>query len=117
MFKISIFTTVKKLKFKISTGLSIAILLASLLPALHSLSHDTSFADDDLNSVHYSSIDAKFGCDLCFFHFSTSTSPKICSYSLYMPFKGEVYYVSFKDKVSISQNRLFHLRAPPALIG
>lgn len=104
-------------KVNISRFLSIAILLASLLPALHALSHETSFGDNDLSSVHFSHMDAKASCDVCSFHMASSDFPEFYSYTLYSPIKEEIYIVSLEDKVNPFPFRLFQLRAPPVVIG
>ncbi|PKD21664.1 hypothetical protein APR41_01375 [Salegentibacter salinarum] len=107
----------ERIKINISAFLGIAILIASLLPALHSLSHETSLAEDDISSVHISHLDAELGCDVCSFHLTTSDVPEFYSYTLYAPLKEEIYIVSLEDKVNPYPFRLFQLRAPPAMIG
>lgn len=114
---ISKFAKVEKIKIKISSFLGIAILLASLLPALHSLSHETSFPDDEMNLVHFSDLDTNAGCGVCSFHLSTSSFPEFYSFTLYAPLQEEIYIISLEDKVNPFPFRLFQLRAPPAMIG
>lgn len=107
----------EKLKINISSILGIALLIASILPALHSLSHETSSASDDISSIHFSDMDSKIDCDLCSFHLTTFDFPEFYSYTLYIPLKEEVYIISLEDKVNPFPFRLFQLRAPPAVIG
>ncbi|MDT0678534.1 hypothetical protein [Autumnicola musiva] len=107
----------EKLRTKICLLLGGIILSACILPALHSLSHETSFGDTDISSVHFSDMDAKADCDFCSFHLTTSDFPEFYSYTLYTPLKEEIYRVSLEDKVNPFPFRLFQLRAPPALIG
>lgn len=107
----------QKFKVNISRFISIAILLASLLPALHWLSHETTFGDNERNLDYYSDLDSKADCDLCSFHLNTSDFPEFHSYTLYIPLKEEVYIISLEDKVNPYPFRLFQLRAPPVLLG
>ncbi|MDT0678496.1 hypothetical protein [Autumnicola musiva] len=106
-----------KLRTKICLLLGGIILSACILPALHSLSHETSFGGKDISSILYSEMDAKGDCDLCLFHLTTSDFPEFFSYTLCIPLKEDIYIVSLEDKVNPFPFRLFQLRAPPALIG
>tara|TARA_Y100000588_G_C13940332_1_gene789755 strand:+ start:32 stop:352 length:321 start_codon:yes stop_codon:yes gene_type:complete len=105
----------KQLNAHISTILSIVILAASLLPALHAFDHEISSEDNSALTVEFTK--ASIDCDLCDFHIANIDAPSIFSYELYTPQKETVYAISLAETVNLFPNRLFSLRAPPAVIS
>ncbi|WP_037318192.1 hypothetical protein [Salegentibacter sp. Hel_I_6] len=104
----------KQISAHISTILSIVILAASLLPALHAFDHDIiSESDSSVINITKTSID----CDLCDFQVANSDAPSIVTYEIYTPQKETVYAISLAETVNLFPNRLFSLRAPPAVIS
>jgi len=105
----------KQISAHISTILSIVILAASLLPALHAFDHDIISESDSSSVININK--ASMDCDLCNFHFDNTDAPSIFTYEIYNPQKETVYAISLAETVNLFPNRLFSLRAPPAVIG
>lgn len=105
----------KKLSVHISTILSIVILAASLLPALHAFDHEVSLKNDKTLSVDFKN--ASIDCDLCDLHIANSDAPFIFTYKIHTPQRETVIAISLAETVNLFPNRLFSLRAPPAVIS
>ncbi|MBZ9730214.1 hypothetical protein LB467_11000 [Salegentibacter sp. JZCK2] len=105
----------KKISVHISTILSIVILAASLLPALHAFDHEVSSESDKALSVEFTK--ASLDCDLCDFHIANTDAPSIFTYKIHTPQKETVNAISLAETVNLFPNRLFSLRAPPAVIS
>ncbi len=104
-----------KLSVHIAYILSIVLLVASLLPALHVFSHETSSKSD--TSITQDFTNALIDCDLCDFHIAKNDGPVLFTYQIYAPLKATVHGISLAETVNLFPNTLFSLRAPPALIG
>lgn len=105
----------KQVSVHISTILSIVILVASLLPALHMFEHERSSNDGISLSKEFHK--AAIDCDLCDFHLTNSDAPTVYSYELFTPQKETVYAISLAETVNLFPEPLFSLRAPPAVIS
>lgn len=104
-----------EVKTYISTILSIAILVASLLPALHVFDHKISSNEDTAltHEISQYSVD----CELCDFRIAQVDAPSIFSFEA-LPLKKEtVYSISLAQTVNLFPNPLFSLRAPPVVIS
>lgn len=106
--------SMKILSAHISYILSIVILVASLLPALHAFEHEVSSKSD--KSLTQDFANASLDCDLCDFHIANTAGPVIFSYKVHPPQKEAVYTISLTETVNLFPNPLFSLRAPPAVI-
>lgn len=102
-------------KTYISSILSVVILIASLLPALHVFEHDKSVTHDHNTAEKISAV--TLDCDLCDFHFTSLVAPAVYAYELYIPLKESVYSISLTQTVNLFPDRLFSLRAPPVVIS
>lgn len=105
----------KQIGAHISTILSIVILAASLLPALHAFDHEIVSESDNTSAINITK--AATDCDLCNFHIDNTEAPSIFTYEVYTPQKETVYAISLTETVNLFPNRLFSLRAPPAVIS
>lgn len=105
----------KQISVHISTILGIVILAASLLPALHAFHHEVSSESNSAISIEFTQ--ASIDCDVCDFHISNIDVPSIFTYEIYTPQKETVYAISLAETVNLFPNRLFSLRAPPAVIS
>lgn len=105
----------KKISVHISYILSIVILVASLLPALHAFDHEVTSKND--KSLTQDFTKASIDCDLCDFHIANTDGPVIFTYKVHIPQKETVYAISLAETVNLFPNPLFSLRAPPAAIG
>lgn len=105
----------KEVRTYFSVILSIAILVASLLPALHLLDHElTSQKDTSLtHQLSKTSID----CELCDFRIVPADAPGMHSYEIYSPIKETVRTTSLAETVNLFASPLFSLRAPPVVIS
>lgn len=95
------------------------ILVASLLPALHTLEHFYMDSEIDFEKTEASSellTESTFDCDLCDYPFSSTNAPTIFGYSLCSP-ETEKSHISFSQQnIPLSFLAYFSLRAPPAAI-
>lgn len=99
----------------ISTILSIAILVASLLPALHLLDHESTSKSD--NSITHNLSQVSVDCELCDFRIVHSDVPVLYVYEVLSPQKETVKSISLAETVNLFTNPLFSLRAPPVVIS
>ncbi|CAM4104691.1 hypothetical protein [Gillisia limnaea] len=104
----------KQISAHISTILSIVILVASLLPALHAFDHEASSKSDTALTQDFTK--ASIDCDLCDFQIANTDAPSIFTYKVYPPQKESVYAISLAETVNLFPNPLFSLRAPPAVL-
>lgn len=100
-----------QIKAYISTIISIVILAATLLPALHAFDHENSFERDSTLTETLTRISVD--CDLCDFRITNAEAPEMYSYELFIPQKETVYAISLAETVNLFSNPLFSLRAPP----
>lgn len=105
----------KQISAQISTILSIVILAASLLPALHVFDHEVSPASETTLSQDFTI--ASIDCDLCDFHIANTDAPSFFTYEIYTPQKETVYAISLAETINLFPDTLFSLRAPPAVIS
>lgn len=105
----------KQLNAHISTILSIVVLVASLLPALHAFDHEIPLESDKTLSLDFTK--SSPDCAVCDFHMANSDTPSLFNYEVYTPQKETVYAISLAETVNLFPNRLFSLRAPPAVIS
>lgn len=98
-----------------STILSIAILVISLLPALHIFDHELTSQKDSSLTHQFSK--TSVDCELCDFRIVPADVPCIHFYELYSPTKETVKAVSLAETVNLFASPLFSLRAPPVVIS
>lgn len=104
-----------RIRSYISTLLSIVVLAASLLPALHAFNHEL-FSDSD-SALTQEFSDASVDCELCDFRVTNADAHKIFIYEIFSPQKETVYSISLAETVNLFPNPLFSLRAPPVVIS
>jgi len=102
-----------QVKTYISTILSIAILIASLLPALHVFDHEKSAGDDTTLTHKFSQ--SSVDCELCDFRIAQVDAPSVFSYEVLPLIKETVHSISLAQTVNLFPNPLFSLRAPPVV--
>ena len=98
----------------ISTTLSILIMVAGLVPALHSIAHEHSVEHDHMESVV--SV-GSIHCELCDFQLPVAEIPVAFSYQVFIPIKETIKAISFAQTENQSPEALFSLRAPPFVIS
>ena len=104
----------KDLRAYFSTFLSMVILVASLLPALHSLNHEVDTKNNDALAEF---TQASVECEVCDFHIDNSDSHLLFAYHIYMAQKETAYTISLAETVNLFPHPLYSLRAPPVVIA
>lgn len=98
----------------ISALLIAVVLVANLLPTLHTLTHEELISEEIYLSENIQN--AVADCELCDFKSAFSDSPvPAAAIDLHIPTKESIYIISMEERVLLSPKSFFSLRAPPAL--
>jgi hypothetical protein len=109
----------RKFEVQINLFISMLMLAASMLPALHAMEHfDSDFEPIPENSeTDHSFSENSVDCELCDFQFSSSNAPELFEYSLNAPKVQDIIQISPERDIHQIFSSYFSLRAPPAVLA